>query len=237
MNIKDYLNKLNKKSQEIFSKTLEDDLENLAYINHVSSFLYEFSELLFDNSEEKILQTVAMQLETASMNLIYGMYRQAFSSLRLAFELSLGLVHFSIHKLELNEWLIGKNDIKWNKLIDEDNGILSKRFSNAFFPELSPIINNFNAKAKTIYRQLSEYVHGNNETWNRCGLNLDINIELKKEYFTIFKSVSEIVIFVLCCRYLKSITLEKNDSISDFLLEEFSHISMIREYLGGVEEI
>ena len=55
--------------------------------------------------------------------------------------------------------------------------------------------------------------------------------------FNIYKSVSEYLIFVLCCRYLKSFNQEQTESLSIFLLEEMNHYSAIREYLGGVKEI
>jgi len=132
MNIQQYLKHLNENTQLIFNETISDSVK-LGNTHHISSFIVEFSECLHEDNERKMLQSVAQQLETATLNLVYGMYRQAFSSLRLALELSFGLIHFSVHKLEHNEWLIGEIDIIWAKLIDNENGILSKRFSKAFF--------------------------------------------------------------------------------------------------------
>jgi hypothetical protein len=157
--------------------------------------------------------------------------------LRLALELGLGTIHFSVHKLEHNEWIKGENDIKWSKLIDEDNGVISERFSNAFFPELRPLMNDFNKKSKVVYRELSEFVHGNNETWTKSGLLIHYNEGLKNEYFRLYKLVSEILIFVMCCRYLKTFNQLQKDTISVFILAEMQHISPIREFLGGVKEI
>lgn len=235
MNIEQYLKDLNLKSQEVFSTTIADT-SNLGKSHHFASFIGEFSEILFDENEKRMFQTVAVQLESATLNLIYGMYRQAFSSLRLAFELGLGTIHFSVHKLEHYEWMKGENDIKWSKLIDVENGIISKRFSNAFFPELNDYMEGFNSKSKSLYREMSEFVHGNNETWQKSGFSINYNEKLKNDYFSIFKSVSEILIFLMCCRYLKSLEKGKIDEVSDFLLEEMQHIYQIRELLGGVKE-
>lgn len=236
MNIEQYLNQLNAKSQEIYNKTIAD-FDNLGKTHHFASFIAEFSENIHDESEKKIILTVATQLESATLNIIYGMYRQAYSSLRLAFELGLGAIHFSVHKLEHNEWIKGKNDIKWSKLIDEDNGIISERFSNAFFPELKNSMKEYNNKSKDVYRKLSEFVHGNHETWTKSGLTIQYNEDLKKDYFALYKTVSEILIFVLCCRYLKTFNQQQKETISVFILEEMQHISPIREFLGGVKEI
>lgn len=231
MNINEYLKSLNQKSNEIFDLTVSNS-NNLGEIHHVSAFIYEFSECLFDENEKEILTTVSAQFETSLLNLTMGMYRQAFSSMRLAFEMGLGAVYFSINKLEHNEWINGKNDIKWSKLIDVDNGILSKRFSEAFFEELSPNIIEYNGKAKNIYREMSEFVHGNNETWKKSGLELEYNEDLKNRYFDNFKEITHILLFVLCCRYLKSIKNNDLDSISIFILEEMNDIEEIRKYLS-----
>jgi len=235
MNITEYFSQLNKTSQEIFNTTMTDST-NLGKTHSISSFIVEFSECLFEKEEKKMLRTVAIQLETATLNLSLGLYRQAFSSLRLAFEMGLGLIHFSVNKLEHNEWLNGDNDIKWAKLINEDDGVLSKRFSRAFFSELEKIINEYNGKSKKVYREMSEYVHGNSDTWQQSGLNLKYNEELKNKYFELFKEVSEVLLFILNCRYLKSFNEEQIDSISEFLLEDLGHITAIREYLNGVKE-
>ena len=101
---------------------------------------------------------------------------------------------------------------------------------------MSVEIVDYNNRAKSVYRKLSEYVHGNNETWERSGLTLEYNEELKKRYFELFKEVSDILLFILNCRYLKSLDAETLDNISEFLLDELSHISAIREFLGGAKE-
>jgi hypothetical protein len=236
MNIKQYLDQLNEKSQEIYNETIKD-VDDLGKTHHFASFIAEFSENIFDTNEKKMFLTVVIQLESATLNMTYGMYRQAYSSLRLAFELGLGAIHFSVHKLEHNEWIKGENDIKWSKLIDEDNGVISDRFSNAFFPELKDLMKEYNNKSKKVYRTLSEFVHGNNETWTKSGLAIHYNEGLKKDYFSLYKIVSEILIFVMCCRYLKTFNQQQKEKVSVFMLEEMQHISPIREFLGGVKEI
>lgn len=236
MKIEKYLDELNEKSQQIYALSISDT-ENLGKAHHFASFIAEFSENIFDENEKKMFHTVAIQLESATLNLLYGMYRQAYTSLRLAFELGLGTIHFSVHKMEHKEWMQGGIDIKWAKLIDEENGIISERFSRAFFPELKESMNEFNKKSKKIYRKMSEFVHGNNETWTRSGLTIQYNHDLNKEYYELYNEVAEILIFIMCCRYLKSFKKEQIENISGFLLEEIHHISAIRLLLGGVKEV
>lgn len=236
MKIIEYLENINLNSQQVFKLSIQDPII-FAKAHHSASFIGEFSDFVFDEGEKKMILTVAIQLESATINLLHGMYRESFSSLRLALELGLGAIYFSAHKLEQNEWIKGENDIKWSKLIDNDNGVLSKRFCNAFFSELSQYAEEYNDKSKDVYRKMSEFVHGNYDTWNQSGLILKFNSSLKDEYFKFYNIVSEVLIFMLCCRYMKLLSPQHKETICEYLLEELKHISPIREFLGGAKEL
>ncbi len=231
MNIKDYYLKINSQCQNILGKTLEDT-ESFGQAYHLSSCIYNFSENIADLKEKEMLNTVCNQLEASNLNLALGLYRQAFSSLRLAFEMGLGVVHFSVNKLEHTEWLLGKNDITWSKVVNSEDGVLSTRFFNAFFPEIQPHALVYRSKASETYRSLSEYVHGNHHTWISSGMELKLNQELVKNYFIHFKAVTETILLVLCCRYLKSFTTDQLDSV-DHLAEELNFIPPLFHFLRG----
>jgi hypothetical protein len=235
MNIVDYLNQIKDQTQIIFNETIKDS-DAFGKAHHSSACIFEFSLLIQDKYEREMLATVSAQLESGSINVMLGLYRQAFTSLRLAFEMGLGTVYFSLNKLDHFEWMKGNNDIKWGRLIDKDSGVLSKRFSNAFFPELTQYMEAYNERAAMVYRNLSEYVHGNSGTWAQSGIVIKLNPELIKQYFSLLKSVSEIILFTLCCRYLKTIDKEHFDAI-EFIPTELNHISPIRELLGGPKEL
>jgi hypothetical protein len=234
MNIEEYLSRLNTESNQIFDKSLTYR-ELLGAAHHSSCCIYEFSQNISEISEREILQTVSSQLETATFSACKGMYRQAFVSLRLALEMGLASAYFSVHKLELHEWLDGRGDIKWALLLCEDEGVMSTRFSKAFFSEFSQDMDSYRDKAKGIYRQLSEFVHGNNETWSNSEIELSFNEERLNTYFDSAKSVSEILLFVLSCRYLKSFSPTVLESL-EFVPEEMKHLGYLREYFGGPKE-
>jgi len=61
--------------------------------------------------------------------------------------MGLAAIYFSANKMELHEWLDGRMDIKWSKLVDEENGVLSKRFAKAFFNDMGDEVENFREKA------------------------------------------------------------------------------------------
>jgi hypothetical protein len=234
MNIQEYFNKINVSCQRIFHETLLDT-SSFGKVHHLSACVFEFSEHLVDIHESNILRAVSSQIEASALSLALGIYRQAFSSLRLALELGLGTIYFSLFKLDHNEWLKGKADIKWSKLIDSDNGVLSKRVSTAFYPELNDYVNEYNEKAGSVYRKLSEFVHGNYETWDKSGLIISKNEELISRYFRHLESVKEVLLFSLCCRYLKTLSPLQLETMQ-FISEDLGHIEPIRLLLGGPKE-
>jgi hypothetical protein len=230
MDIQEYFSKLNSDSQAVFVRTLLEK-EKLGTLHHLSSCIFEFSDCVLDPQEKQMLVTVSAQLESATLNLALGLYRQAFASLRLALEMGLATMYFSVNKMELHEWLDGRSDIKWSKLVDEENGVLSSRFSNAFFSECSSYTNGYREKAISTYRKLSEYVHGNNETWEKSGLKLSYNSDLIEFYFESYKTISEVILFAAVCRYRLLLDDATRESLQ-FIPEEFNHISEFRELFG-----
>lgn len=230
MDIQEYFTKLNSESQSVFEKSLSQK-EKLGEMHHLSSCIYEFSSFVRDSQEKRILETVSAQLESSSYILIIGLYRQAFSSMRLALEMGLAAIYFSASKLEMHEWLDGRIDIKWSKLIDEENGVLSKRFIKAFFDEINHDADCYRNNAKIVYRKLSEYVHGNNETWVNDGIRIKYKDDLFIKYCDHYKTVAETILFSAMCRYAKLLDDTELESLQ-FLLEEFNHIVKVRELFG-----
>ncbi len=234
MNIEEYLSRLNKESNNIFVQSIVNT-DKLGTAHHASSCIYEFSQNITDASEKEMLQTVSSQLETATFSACKGMYRQAFVSLRLALEMGLASAYFSVHKLQLHEWLDGRGDIKWSSLICENEGVFSTRFSKAFFEEFGKDMGTYRDRATNRYRLLSEYVHGNNETWESSEIELSFDEPKLNNYFLSAKDVSEILLFVLSCRYLKSFSPDLLESL-EFVPEEMKHLGYVREFFGGPKE-
>lgn len=230
MNVSEYLGGLNKESQEIFRQSINFK-EKLGSLHNSASHVYEFSEIIFDKQEKQMLETVSAQLESATYTLTLGLYRQAFSSLRLAFELGLATVYFSAHKLEMQEWFVGKNDIKWSKLINEEDGVLSKRFVEAFFKECIDSVEVYHSQAKKTYRKLSEFVHGNHQTWHADGIKLTYNSQMIDLYLEHHENIVKIILFIAVCRYKILLTEEVKEDLH-FIPEIFNHITEFRIIFG-----
>lgn len=229
MDISTYMGRLNAESQGVFQESIESK-DRFGKLHHLASCLHEVSLCVPDREESSMLENVCLQLESASFSMSIGLYRQAMSSLRLAFELGLGAIYFSIHKMEYYEWKNGAGDIKWSNLIDVDNGVLSTRFVKIFFPDLQGDVEDYRCRAKRTYRQLSEYVHGNSGTW-RSGLNFAYDNEKVIEYIDLHSNVVDVLLFVLLCRYSQFISESQKEDL-DFYPERFPNLESVRVFFG-----
>jgi len=235
VNIRDYFSKLQEKSFSIFAESLRDEAK-LGSMHSYTASIYELSEVTTDAGEAEMIRILCSQLEASCLTAAFGFYRQAMTSLRLAFELGLGVIHFSINKLEFQEWKGGRCDIVWSKLIDHESGVISKRFVNAFAPELSGEATGYNERARKAYRALSQFVHGNNETWLRSGITIAYDQTVFDEYELLFTEVTEILAFSFLSRYIGELDSHKIDDIAT-LTERLVHIDKFREKIGGPGEI
>lgn len=183
---------------------------------------------------ESFLYTKAEQeCMTALLNVAQGQYRNAFKCLRLVLELCLQGVYLSANLVELKEWLNNSSDTNWTKLKDPNYSPLGNRFCKAFFSELSPHSNNFLTMAATVYRELSEAIHGNVPNH----IPLPESFVFCKEIFDIWhekvETIRLVLTFCFCNRYL--IDLDENDRLLIELIatEQLGHIESIRILFGG----
>ena len=234
MHIKTYYQQLNSRSQEIFQDALTAP-QLLSKAHSIASDISTLAEVLSDSDERAMLTTVCFQIESSCLALSLGLYRPAIGGLRLALELGFGCIYFSSDKLAHREWM-QNGDLKWAVVNGEADGALSQRFVKAFCPELSEKAPEFFTRAGLVYRALSEYVHGNSDTWVASGLALSRNDSLRSFYEEKLDEVAIAIKFAFCCRYLKVLSVEAKDAIYP-ATTDLHYVAAIREQLGGPKEI
>lgn len=190
-------------------------------------------ELLLARPDTIVLQHAINEVTVGLFLLVAGLYRPAFVSLRLFLELSLASVHFSVNRLELAEWLNGTHDVKWSSLIDQDSGVLSIRYADAFFPDLRISVRNYNAIGSKVYRELSEFVHGNQHTWGGTTDQIVFNKELQSLWFSHFSAASTTVTYALSLRFLKDLKKEDVIAIAESVNDCLGHIEPIRDFIAS----
>ena len=232
MNVNDYYKALKDETGKIFSSSLEKS--NAQNITHdlISNLQVWYNILKNEDSSSMLLNSIE-ELDISCLQIMQGLHRGAFSSLRLSLEMLVGSIYFSAHNIEFKEWEKGSKDLIWASISCSENGILSTRFSEAYFPELKEHNAKNLTRVKLLYRSLSEMVHGNFSTWNYSTPSLSYNKEINDNYSRYIGDFSELSNYILSVRFLNFISTDALSELEPYLIEELQHISEIRTKIGG----
>lgn len=193
--------------------------------------LTQWERALASRPECRVLLSAISEATVGAFLLISGLYRPAFVSLRLFLEMSLAMVHFSSNRLDLAEWTQGRTDVNWSALIDAEGGVLSRRYANAFFPDLKETVGTYNAIGKRTYRELSEYVHGNSHTWGNTNVAIEFNRDLQSQWASHFEAATGVVMYALALRFLNELGPAEIAPLSSTIGNSLGHIQPIQDHL------
>jgi hypothetical protein len=145
-------------------------------------------------------------------------------------ELTAGLCWFSTNRLDLSEWQSGERDLIWKEITNEVEGVLSPRFRKAFFPEFSNDERRYNSLNKKLYRELSEYVHGNARTWAGPD-DIRYDERLHREWFEKLETYMVVTTVLLSLRYLQEVDDSAVGKLTPGLRARVGHVPAIAKYL------
>ncbi len=189
--------------------------------------------VLEGRSEATVLQSAAREYQFALLSVVTGQYRSAFASLRLALELGLACVQWSANERELREWRLGKRDSNWNALADQESGVLSKQFVRLFTDGLAEEAPHYRGAAVAVYRECSEYVHGNAHTHRCIPANLTFDESTFDAWMRKGSVVRLVTTFALAARYLADLDGAARQRLETTLLDHLGHSVAIRSLVGA----
>lgn len=187
--------------------------------------------------EVVVLHSVVREYQLALLALVSGHYRSAFGTLRLALELAFSAVQWSANERELREWLQGQRDSNWATLIDNENGILSKQFVRLFCDGLANEAGRYRSSAVAVYRECSEYVHGNSHTHRLIPAYLIFDEASFDAWHQKASVVRLTISFAFAARYLLDIPAVGRSHLENTLLDHLGHSGGIRAILGASTEV
>ncbi|QTN46418.1 hypothetical protein H7683_01965 [Ectopseudomonas mendocina] len=159
-----------------------------------------------DRPEVAVLDAAVKEYQLALFALVTGQYRHAFGGLRLFFELMLSTVQFSAHEIDYRMWVKDSKDINWNSLKDSQTGVFSTNFIRAFNPEFSECGKQYSAIAEAVYRECSEFVHGNAGTHAILPTDITYRNEVFELWHEKAKTMRLAIIFAFSARYLNYVS-------------------------------
>lgn len=207
----------------------QENLDILSKSHHQLNDLKFWFSILNDRPEYIILETAIKELEISMITLNFGFYSKSYAGLRFFLERSLVAILFSSQEIELKLWEKGERDTYWSEIIDENNGIFSSKFSRAFFPELKDEIKHYKKLTEKVYRECSEYVHGNNSAIQSVPCNLSYSLQSFNSWHRKFNAITRIILFTLNLRYLKHLPYDKLKDLEDINSDNFNSIKAIQE--------
>ncbi|EPY7082118.1 hypothetical protein ACXEH0_002666 [Klebsiella variicola] len=203
------------------------------------NYLLDYDKLMVainDRPEAAVLVVAVKEYQFALYALCSGQYRYAFGGLRLFFELMLSVVQFSAHEIDFHLWSKDKKDINWATLKNQENGIFSNNFIRAFNPDLAGSGKQYAAIAESVYRECSEFIHGNALTHQ----NLPNDISFHEEAFSEWHKKSSImrlaIIFAFSSRYLNHIDQQKMIIIEPVIMDVLGHLQPIQDAFSKSHE-
>lgn len=233
MPIKDYYNSLHSDMKSILEKALQEDNMNDVAIAH--SFMTDFGDwlnVLQVRPEIDIFQNAIKGYHIALLSAILGLYQQAFIGLRFFLERSLAAVYFSASEIELRLWKSNGRDTYWTELIDDNQGIFSKKFCQAFNPSFWDECSHIKLIVQRVYRECSEYVHANYNIIDSLPDKLEYSEEHLKSWCDKAQNIRRCVIFALCLRYLPYLTNDELRIVEECVMDEFKTMQCIKSFFN-----
>ena len=229
--LKEYQN-INEKFSGIISESLAG--KNLQMHAKASRFVEDYKQWIdfLEDSYEVVIYKEALA-EYQSMLLFWcmGLYKHAFISLRSYFEATMFGIQLSTNEFNFRLWKSETLDLYWSQIMDDNEGIFSKKFVQAFEPLFADEAYGMKEIAKKVYRECSEFIHNNYGATSLLPKATQFDQVIFELLADKVESINQVIVFAFTMRYVENI-IEK-DKLSEFeevIMDEIG-------YLGCAQEI
>lgn len=178
--------------------------------------------------ERSVVDAALKEYQFALLALASGQYRHAFGSLRLFFELMLSAVQFSAHEIDFRMWASDSKDINWSALKDLQTGVFSVNFIRAFNPSFAEYAKQFAAISETVYRECSEFVHGNAGTHAILPAEIAFNGDVHLAWCEKAATMRQAIVFAFAARYLNYVTQNQVGGIESVIVDVIGYLPPVQ---------
>ena len=248
MNLHEYYNMFKATITSNIDESLKDTHPYNEYLGKNKAFCDEYEKwlnVLDGRIETYIYRNAIKAYQEAYVNMLMGLYQPAFMGLRYFLERTLMGVYFSASEIEMRTWKAENRDTYWSELVgieekegkqvnsgnDVNKGLYSTKFTRAFFKEFDTIRLNFLQQTKAVYRECSEYVHGNPGAIDKLGDKFEYKEELADAWNNNADTVARCILYAFMMRYWNDLTTDQKDNVRDRLYDEFSSTDTIKDFL------
>ena len=191
------------------------------------------ADLLADRYEAELYDLAIKEIQFSLLAVLGASYRQAFVGLRLALEHWFAGIQYSTNEFNFKKWRLGLRDASWSEFNDGNTGILSEEFANLFWPQSEQRISGYRNFASSVYRECSEYVHGNPKTH----ISLPKQLTYDQKSFLAWKekldTVRLLFVYTFVARFGSSLDVQQRESIAQVVLDSIGHLKEARDLFQG----
>lgn len=198
--------------------------QKISELFQFSSDLGIWYEILEGQTDTTILLSAIKEFEFSFQAVLNGQYRYAFVAQRYFLEQMCRFTYLSTNELHLRHWKLGMRDISWRSLTENENGIFSKSFIKAFYKEVEDEGEHMITLTSKLYRESSEFIHGNFEAIASMPDQIDFDELLLKKWLDFVETSKFVSLFILVVRFSKSFTPAELQKIEEMCNEELSGI-------------
>lgn len=191
------------------------------------------ADTLADRYEAELYELAIKEVQLSLLAALGASYRQAFVGLRLALEHWFAGIHYSTNEINFRKWELGKRDTSWSQLNDGEDGILSDEFANIFWSQTEQRISTYRSLATSVYRECSEYVHGNPKTHLYLPKQLKYDAKSFLSWKDKLDTIKLLFVYTFVVRFGGSLTNNDREKISQVVLATIGHLKEVRELFEG----
>ena len=169
-----------------------------------------WQSMLECHTDTTILVSAIKEYELGFQAAVCGQYRYAFIAQRYFIEQICRFIYLSTNELHLRHWKLGLRDVSWGALTDKENGIFSKIFIRAFYPEIDAEGDHVLSIVSKLYRETSEFVHGNFDKMKVIPSQIEFNLEMLLKWLEFMETSKFVALFSLFMRFSKDIDKVKH---------------------------
>lgn len=220
---------LMKNSEAVLGAMLEANGREALVTSH--NYLLDYDALkmaIAGRPEATVLDSAVKEYQFALFALVSGQYRHAFGGLRLFFELMLATVQFSAREIDYRMWVKDSKDITWGALKDSQSGVFATNFIRAFNPGFSESGKQYLAIAEAVYRECSEFVHGNAGTHAELPLDIRFQMKVFESWHQKSETMRLAILFAFSARYLNYIDVEATRRLEPIITDVLGDLAPVQ---------
>ncbi|GGJ83745.1 hypothetical protein [Deinococcus aquiradiocola] len=234
LNIGDHLKNVLELSEAHCDKTINNgDIEFSQLYSYIEDLKKWLSIIGGQVENIEMFRSAFKEFEASCHLASFGYLRPSYFSLRFFLEHSLWALCLSTSQIDYRNWVKGNLDFNWGFVQEHDRSVTSKAFAAAYLPEFEIESGTYREYSARMYRECSEFVHGNYKIYKEVHSEEDFDVKSLTRWKARAQLVFVVVTFFISLRFLNSLNSDTIKENSHLVMDHLGHIEVVRLYMEG----